>query len=232
MNRYIINILMKDYDVMRSEIRLYINKFYLGLTAILGILTVGIFQQSDNSMVYLCVPYAVASLIGFLAMVSFFVNKTAGYVSLIEHRIARMTDTHIPSHKLTSTSKITRLSPIFWESYYADIGMERDLVNHFSSLFSLPIAAILVPSTIMLTIIIHLGFQEISSYSLPYAWTYCGTSVGSLLIAGVFFTISGKNVRSMLINLNSNLLEAYNDNLSENSPNKANSADAQRSTAD
>lgn len=37
----LVKILLKEYDVMRNEICLYINKYYLALTVILGIFTAG-----------------------------------------------------------------------------------------------------------------------------------------------------------------------------------------------
>ena len=47
-NELFINILMKDYEVMRSEIRMYIGKYYLALTAIIALLTAGVFKENEN----------------------------------------------------------------------------------------------------------------------------------------------------------------------------------------
>ena len=78
-----VEILLKEYSVMREEICLYINKYYIALTAILAIFTAGIFQnaQSKSNLVYIWIPYLVSGIFGFMTIVTFFINKMAGYVS-------------------------------------------------------------------------------------------------------------------------------------------------------
>lgn len=56
-------ILLKEYDCMRNEIRLYINKYYLGLTAILGIFTAGIFKNNigkEGAFIFIWIPFIIA----------------------------------------------------------------------------------------------------------------------------------------------------------------------------
>lgn len=160
MDNVLLEMLIKEYDIMRSEIRLYINKFYLALTAVLAIFTAGLFKNNpeNGGFIYIWIPYIIAGLVGFMSMVTFFINKTAGYVRLIERRIARIFGTKPPSKNETSLNGNAKLAPMFWESYYADISMERDQGNQLKSIFAFPIAAMLLAGVSALLITMIYGY--------------------------------------------------------------------------
>lgn len=155
-----IEILLKEYDVMRNEIRLYINKYYIAMTAILGIFSAGIFKANpgESGFTYIWVPYIVAGILGFMALVSFFINKTAGYARYLEWRINRI------QGKQTATAdgeaEDVRRGLMIWESFYADYGMNRDTGGQFSSLFTWALVAFGLGGIAMLGIVITFGYQE------------------------------------------------------------------------
>ena len=77
----------------------------------------------------------------YYGMITFFVNKTGSYVELIEHRLADLTDTEIPYNSACEAPGKRLLAPIIWESYYADIGLERD-ARKVVTIFTVPIICI------------------------------------------------------------------------------------------
>lgn len=162
-----VEILLKEYDVMRTEIRLYINKYYLALTVILGIFTAGIFKSStgESGFTFIWVPYIVAAILGFMTIVSFFINKTAGYVRHIEWRINSI------QSKATAAGRENvdvRRGLLLWESFYADYGMNRDSEGQFSSLFARALVAFGFASVAMLSIVITFGYEEASKWKFTW----------------------------------------------------------------
>jgi hypothetical protein len=154
-----VEILMKEYDVMRNEIRLYINKYYIAMTAILGIFLAGIFKTNpgESGFTFIWVPYIVAGILGFMALVSFFINKTAGYVRHIEWRINKI------QSKETATdqeNEDVRRGLLLWESFYADYGMNRDSGRQFASLFTWALVSFGLVCVAMLSIVIAFGYGE------------------------------------------------------------------------
>ncbi|MFT5047397.1 MAG: hypothetical protein ACI8UP_004394, partial [Porticoccaceae bacterium] len=137
----ILDILLKEYAIMRSEVRMYINKQYLALTAILAILTAGVFKSdsTESGTTFIWIPFVVAAIICFMGIVTFLINKTAGYVRLIEWRINQLYETDFPSDAESFESK-QYLAPMLWEGHYADIGMDRDKGHQISSVFGGPMS--------------------------------------------------------------------------------------------
>lgn len=123
-----LEILLKDYEVMRTELRLYIDKQYLAVAVARGVITYGIFNTNAEarSFSFTFIPYIFSGLIGFLSMTEFFITKTAGYVRLIEHRIAKLMQTEPFDAGRQPEKHQGRLPPLLWESYYADKGIERE----------------------------------------------------------------------------------------------------------
>ncbi len=206
MENQAIKVLLKDHESMRAEIRMYINKYYFALTAIISLITIGLFQSKENQIVYIWIPYAVSALMGFLSMVDFFVNKAAGYVSLLEKRLAVYTNTGYPSCPLDRTRP---LALIFWESYYADKGLGRD-ENSFVNIFALPVTFILVPSFVMVGIIVNKGHYLIMKDSPGWEWYYTISSCIVLLFSCLSLIITNRIVRDMTRRLNSSILSAHN----------------------
>jgi hypothetical protein len=154
-----VEILLKEYDVMRNEIRLYINKYYIAMTAILGIFSAGIFKSSpgESGFTFIWVPYLVAGSLGYMTLVSFFINKTAGYVRYLEWRINRI---QLDEAAEDIKPKDMRRGLLLWESYYADYGMNRDSGRQFSSLFTWALAPLGLVGIAMLCVVIVLGHEE------------------------------------------------------------------------
>jgi hypothetical protein len=216
------DIFLKEYEVMRAEIRLYINKLYLGLSVIVGLLTLGIFKSNPKEAGFIClwIPYVITGVVGYMTMVSFFINKTAGYVRLLEHRIARMHNTIIPVDTNLSRKIIFPLSPMFWESFYADYNMKRDTGEVFKSLYMIALNGMIIGGLIMIGFVVSLGYFEAIKWHimyrikpsgyLPFEVTgilYVATSalsVGSSLFT--FVWVGGTN-RRKLGELNNKLLE-------------------------
>ncbi|MDZ4164519.1 MAG: hypothetical protein U1C55_05280 [Smithellaceae bacterium] len=154
-----VEILMKEYDVMRNEIRLYINKYYIAMTVILGIFTAGIFKtsQGESGFKFIWVPYIIAAIIGYMTLVSFFINKTAGYVRHIEWRINKIQSKETDEGQGTED---VRQGLLLWESFYADYGMNRDSGRQFASLFTWALAAFGLVSVAMMSLVIAFGYEE------------------------------------------------------------------------
>jgi hypothetical protein len=152
-------ILMKEYDVMRNEIRLYINKYYIAITAILGIFSAGIFKSSpgESGFTFIWVPYIIAGILGFMALVSSFINKTAGYVRHIEWRINRIQSEKTAADQDTAD---VRQGLLLWESFYADYGMNRDSGRQFASLFTWALVSFGLVGIAILSIVISFGYEE------------------------------------------------------------------------
>lgn len=154
-----VEILMKEYDVMRNEIRLYINKYYIAVTALLGIFSAGIFKSSpgESGFMFIWVPYIVAGILGFMTLISFFINKTAGYIRHIEWRINRIQGKETTADQETGD---VRRGLLLWESFYADYGMNRDSGRQFASLFTWALVAFALVGIVMLSIVITFGYEE------------------------------------------------------------------------
>lgn len=132
-----IDILLKDYESMRAEIRLYIDKQYLAVIVILSLITYGLFSTNDTTrgFAFLFTPFLIAGLVGFLAMVEFFISKTAGYIRMIETRIGIIFGNNSLENEDIFEKYEISLPPIFWESFYADKGIGRDKGDQHKSLF-------------------------------------------------------------------------------------------------
>ncbi|EHP84191.1 hypothetical protein GeomeDRAFT_3196, partial [Geobacter metallireducens RCH3] len=139
-------VLLKEYDTMRTEIRLYIGKYYIAITLIYTILSAGLLKENpteNNGMIYIWIPYIIAAIIGFMTMITFYVSKMVGYVRLIELRIAKSFGTEPPQNKAAVPKKIL-LAPLFWESTYADIDMNRDSGRQLVSPFFLSVSVMVI----------------------------------------------------------------------------------------
>lgn len=177
-----VEILMKEYDVMRNEIRLYINKYYIAMTVILGIFSAGIFKSSpgESDFTFIWIPYIIAGILGFMALVSFFINKTAGYVRLIEWRINRIQSKETAADPETED---VRRGLLLWESFYADYGMNRDSGRQFASLFAWALVAFGLAGVAMLSIVITFGYEEARK------WVFTGCSCISPATVFLFSSI-------------------------------------------
>lgn len=215
------DIFLTEYETMRSEIRLYINKLYLGLSVITGLITFGVFKDSPEKggFIYVWIPYIISATIGFMTMVSFFVNKTAGYVRLLEHRLARMYNTTIPSEANLQGRTAFHLAPIFWESFYADYNMKRDVGQTLRSLYFGGIAGMILAGLIMLCIVLNFGYQEAIKWDIialyrpaakpPYIITgvaYLISAFLSVASSGFLYWWVGTTNRGKLIEVNKSLL--------------------------
>ncbi len=223
MENELLESLIKEYEIMRTEVRLYINKYYIGLAAIFGsIISGGIFQNKSEygGLIYIWIPYVIAGIMGYMAMVTFFINKTAGYVRLIEQRIDRIFHASPPNKMGIAKEEKPFLAPFFWESYYADLGMDRDIGRHFKSIFKFPLVAIGISALSALIMVISHGCNEASKWHiyvpslfiLSSSMTviiYLLTSVILLIISSYLFWKVNFETRKMIIRVNSELLEFY-----------------------
>ena len=212
----ILDVLLKEYDLMRAEVRMYINKQYLALTAILAILTAGVFKAdpSTDGFVFIWIPFVVSGIISFIAMVSFFINKTAGYIRLIEERINRLYFTESPNESSTIDEN-SKLAPLFWESYYADIGMARDKGLQFKSIFGSPLLAMAAAGLITLIFVMKSGYVEIAKTNSVWAMIYLLASFAVLAGSAYSFWYVNTNVRKKVKEINKKLVcahEPLNDN--------------------
>lgn len=208
----VLEILLKEYEVMRAEVRMYINKQYLALTAIIAILTAGVFKTdlSQGSDTFIWIPFVVATILGFIAMVSFFVNKTAGYIRLVEFRIDRLYVSIPPASKEKPKVR-KKLAPLFWENYYADIAMDRDKGKQLLSKFGSPIFAMLLPGLTMLGFVMWLAYKHIAKFDEMLAIAYIGFSVMVVLIALGALLYTNTSVRSLVRDTNKFLITNYDE---------------------
>ncbi|MBF0555921.1 MAG: hypothetical protein HQK96_15460 [Nitrospirae bacterium] len=123
-----------------------------------------------------------------MTMVSFFINKTAGYVRLLEHRLARKYDTNIPNETNIHDKTAVYLAPMFWESFYADYNMRRDEGKTFNSLFFFAIVLMIFPGLIMLCIIMNFGYQEAIKWDILALFR--STAKPPCIITGVAYLIT------------------------------------------
>lgn len=100
---------------------MYINKQYLALTAILAILTAVVFKSdsTDTGTTFIWIPFVVAAIVCLMRLVTFLINKTAGYVRLIEWQLNQLYDSDFPGVREDSEFK-QFLAPMLWEGHYAD----------------------------------------------------------------------------------------------------------------
>lgn len=218
-----IDILFKEYDIMRTEIRMYINKFYLALTAILAIVTAGVFKSEPDRVgfIWIYIPYLISAIIGFMTMVTFFVNKTAGYVRLIEERINNHFKTSVDALQVlketvvppTATNWTPQPVPIlFWENFYADVAMDRDKGGQLKALHALSYIAIVLGALAVVVILIGAGCVEADKWEIlgmPCRVTsilHAFMSVLSISLAGYFFWYVQTSVRKTVIKLNKSIL--------------------------
>ncbi|XCN72666.1 MAG: hypothetical protein Q3M24_20605 [Candidatus Electrothrix aestuarii] len=205
-NKEKIDILLKEYDIMRAEIRMYINKQYLALTAILAILTAGIFKSDPltGGYIYVYIPFIVSGIIGFLSVVSFFVNRNAGYVRILEQRINSMYNTCFPYESDINNKK--ELALLFWENYYADVGMDRDDGNQLRSVFGIAISIIAITSIISILIVIRNGFIYLAQDNSFYAVLYASSSVMSVALTSYSYQYLNTEIRRKVREKNNNIL--------------------------
>ena len=199
----ILEILLKEYTIMRSEVRMYINKQYLALTAILAILTAGVFKSDSTAAgtTFIWIPFVVAAIVCFMGLVTFLINKTAGYVRLIEWRINQLYQTDFPNSRETHESK-QYLAPMLWEGHYADIGMDRDKGQQISSVFGGPTSVLFVAAAIATIGILIVGFGQASNLHPVAGWFYMILAL-VILIWSVFTLVwTNTNVRQRVIEEN------------------------------
>jgi hypothetical protein len=205
-----VEILLKEYDVMRNEIRLYINKYYLAMTVILGIFTAGIFKSSpgESGFTFIWVPYIVSGILGFMTIVSFFINKTAGYVRHIEWRINKIQSNATSGGQ---ENEDLRRGLLLWESFYADYGMNRDSGGQFSSLFAWALVAFGFASVAMLSIVITFSYEEVRKWEFIYcswaspAMLFLFSSISSLAVSIYSYWRVNTKVREEVRTLNKQL---------------------------
>lgn len=202
----ILDILLKEYDIMRAEIRMYINKQYLALTAILAILTAGIFKSDPltGGYIFVYIPFLVSGIIGFLSVVSFFVNRNAGYVRILEQRINKMYNTYFPYESDVNNKK--ELALLFWENYYADVGMDRDDGNQLRSVFGIAISIIALTAIVSILIVIRNGFIYLEKDNGFYAVLYASSSVISLALSSYSYQYLNTEIRRKVREKNDNIL--------------------------
>lgn len=195
----------------------------MALTAILAIVTAGVFKSEPEKVgfIWIYIPYLIAAIIGFMTMVTFFVNRNAGYVRLIEERINNILSTSASALQILNNEggipanwKPQPLPILFWENFYADVAMNRDQGQQLKALHAVSYIAILVGGIAISAIIIAIGCTEANKWSiltLPYRFTvilHCLMSVISFLVSGFCFWYVQTRVRKTTIKLNHTILSS------------------------
>lgn len=225
------DVLLKEYDIMRSEIRLYIGKYYIAITLIYTILSAGLLKVDpvqSGGIVYIWIPYIIAAIIGFMTMITFYVSKMVGYVRLLEFRMANIFGTVTPTNS-ESVQKNILLAPLFWESAYADIDMNRDKGKQLTSPFFLSILVMVISAFAALSIIMFSGYQVATKYIIfgkdIAGCFYLITSILLLILAIALFPVVNTTVRRRTIDVvnsafitNFMLIETMRKDMEEGSP--------------
>lgn len=209
------DVLLKEYDTMRTEIRMYINKYYIAITLIYTILSAGLLKidpTQNGGMIYIWIPYIIAAIIGFMTMITFFVSKMAGYIRLIELRISSIFGTLPPGIKSSLETKLL-LAPLFWENTYADIDIDRDKGRQLISPFFISILIMFISGLVALGIIMYFGYQTASKHQftviLNGGHLYLTTSTFLLLAAIALFPIVNTTIRRKTIKVNNALMANF-----------------------
>lgn len=209
------DILLKEYDAMRNEIRMYINKYYIAITLIYTILSAGLLKidpSQGSGIIYIWIPYIIAAIIGFMTMITFFVSKTAGYIRLIEYRVSKLFGTVPPVLKSPIEEKIL-LAPMFWESTYADISHNRDKGRQFTSPFFISVLVMFISGIVALGIIMYFGYQVASKHTfmltLNGGYVYLITSILLLGMAISLFPIVNTYIRRKTIEVNETFITKF-----------------------
>jgi len=209
------DVLLKEYDTMRSEIRMYINKYYIAITLIYTILSAGLLKNDltkNGGIIYIWIPYIIAAIIGFMTMITFFISKIAGYIRLLELRISKIFGTIPPDIKSPLKAKLL-LAPLFWESTYADIDIERDRGRQLISPFFISISIMVVSALVALSIIMYYGYQIASKHQftmlLNAGHIYLLTSTLLLIAAIALFPIVNTIIRRKTIAINNTLVAKF-----------------------
>ncbi|MFA5846655.1 MAG: hypothetical protein WC855_07100 [Thermodesulfovibrionales bacterium] len=208
-------ILLKDYETMREEIRLYIGKFYLGLSAIFAILSAGAFQNSPDhgSFLYLLTPFIIAGLVGFMSMVTFYVNKVAGYIRFLEWRLCAEYGCSLPSDK--KRRSLSKLAPILWESFYADIGMDRDVGRQLKAIHGKAFIMMILPVLVIISAAIMGGYNEakkwqfVCSPELALGWPYVIFASLTVAVSFYIFWFVNTRTRAVTVSVNDELKGEY-----------------------
>ena len=60
-----VDVLLKDHESLRAEIRLYIDKQYLAVIVALGVITYGVFSTNETTrgIAFIFMPYIIAALV-------------------------------------------------------------------------------------------------------------------------------------------------------------------------
>ena len=226
-NEMLKDVLLKEYDTMRAETRMYINKYYIAITLIYTILSAGLLKidpTQSGGMIYVWIPYIIAAIIGFMTMITFFISKMVGYIRFIEFRIANIFDTVPPDIKPSFDEKLF-LAPLFWESTYADIGIDRDHGKQFRSAFFISILVMFISGIVALGIIMYFGYQVASKNQFTANFNgghiYLLTSILLLVAAIALFPIVNTSIRRKTIKFN-NVLMANFELIKNNEPSEKN----------
>lgn len=206
------DILMKEYDLMRAEVRMYIQKLYLALTAILAIITAGVFKADpiDGGFVYIWIPFVVAGIIAFMSVVTFYINKTAGYIKLVEQRINLIYGTVLPVFNNSEPMESRpRLALLLWESFYADIALERDNARQLRSSFAFPLIVLMTVGIISISLVLSFGILECLKISELAAYIYFCLAAFVLYLSARGYIHINTTIRNITTNINRNIMAQY-----------------------
>jgi flagellar biosynthesis protein FliQ len=164
----LLNVLLKDLELMRAEIRMYIEKQYLVVLISIGVLTYGIFNSNSSArnFSFLFIPFIVSGTMGFLAFLTHWINKTAGYVRLLEKRIEQLFKDSQGDRGISGRPSAA-LPPIFWETVYSDFAYNRDKGTQMRSLHGrLALRPMSIGIFVVLIIVVSFGITEALKWSI------------------------------------------------------------------
>ena len=185
---------MKEYDVMRSELREYIKRYYSSIVIVQSLIFAAIFTAAKDTApwLYLFVPPLTMGFAGLMSLITLFISQQASYLKLIEKRL----------------NDLCGKEYFIWETKYADQSLRRGQGFMFTPLISLIYGFMTIPLILAVVFSIWKGFDYLKV-------NYSGWEIGFAIFSGValligiaLFPITNKYVRGSCAALNQELTKS------------------------
>lgn len=94
-NNEIATLLIKEYDVMRTELREYIKRYYSSIVIVQSLIFAAIFTADRDTApwLYLFVPALIMSFAALMSMITLYISQQASYLKLfVRNKCSKFND--------------------------------------------------------------------------------------------------------------------------------------------
>lgn len=190
-NNEIATLLIKEYDVMRSELREYIKRYYSSIVIVQSLIFAAIFTAAKDTApwLYLFVPPLTIGFAGLMSLITLFISQQPSYLKLIEKRL----------------NDLCGKEYFIWENKYADQSLGRDRGFMFTPLIGLIYGFMVVPLILAVAFSIWKGFDYLKLNYPGWEVGFAIFSAVALMLGIALFPITNKNVRGSCAKFNEDL---------------------------